>query len=134
MATIRLSMAVDSNNPTIGDLYIGTDGRTRLTASLAEEVQQSLFLRFSFFKGEWWLEPTAGTPWFQKILGVKQTDDVVSSILRAVISTCPGVATITSFSLNRTGRSIAPRFTCTLVDGTTLTNANVPFILPPGVG
>ncbi len=134
MATLRLAMAIDANNPVIGDIYITPEGTTRLTESLSEEVQQTLYLRFSFFLGEWFLEPSAGTPWLQKILGVKQTDDVVANILRSVISTTPGVAAITSFALNRTGRAVAPRFACTLTDGSTLVSSNVPFILPAGVG
>lgn len=134
MATLRLAMAIDANNPVIGDIYITPEGTTRLTASLAEEVQQTLYLRFSFFLGEWWLQPTAGTPWFQRILGVKSTDEIVSGILRTVITTCPGVATLNSFALNTSGRTASPRFRCTLTDGTVLVDSNVPFILPAGVG
>ena len=134
MATLRLAMAIDDLNPVIGDIFIDSDGRTRLTNSLSEEVQQTLFLRFSFFLGEWFLEPTAGTPWFQRILGVKNSEQNVANILRAVITTCPGVATLDYFTLGGTGRAISPQFRCTLVDGSVLVNANVPFILPTGVG
>ena len=126
MASIRLAMAIDSNNPVIGDVYIDADGRTRLTASLSEEVQQNLWLRFQFFLGEWFLDPTAGVPWYQKILGVKASDDTVSGILQRVVTTCPGVATLQSFSLNRSGRTIAPRFACTLDNGVILTSADFP--------
>jgi hypothetical protein len=126
MATLRLAMAIDSNNPTIGDIYVGLDGKTRLTASLSEEVQQLLWLRFLFFKGEWWLDPNAGTPWFQQILGIKNTDDNVASILRAVVITCPGVAQLLSFALRRSGREIRPLFACKLLDGATLTSADFP--------
>ncbi len=135
MASIRLAMAIDAQNDTIGDLYIGTNGKTRLTASLSEEVQQNLWLRFQFFKGEWFLDPNAGVPWFQKILGVKNTDDNVSNILKAVITTCPGVASLLSFSLGRDGRTIAPRFTCKIQNGVVLTSKDFPpFVLPGGLG
>lgn len=133
MAAIRLAMAIDAYNPTIGDLYVGANGQTRMTASLSEEVQQMLYQRFQFFLGEWYLLPTAGIPWFQRILGVKNTSDNISNILRSVITTCPGVASLTSFSLNRDGRTIAPRFSCTLTNGAVLTQADFPpFVLAPG--
>jgi hypothetical protein len=135
MASIRLAMATNINNAIIGDIYIGTDGRTRLTTSLSEEVQQNLWLRFQFFLGEWFLDPEAGVPWFTKILGVKNSDDNVSRILQYVITSCPGVASLSSFSLNRSGRAIAPRFACKLADGVTLTSADFPpFVLPTGIG
>lgn len=135
MASIRLAMAIDANNPVIGDLYVGEDGRTRMTASLSEEVQQNLWLRFQFFLGEWFLNPQSGTPYFQQILGVKNSDGNVATILRYVITSCPGVASLLSFSLNRSGRSIAPRFSCQLIDGSLFTSADYPpFVLPAGVG
>ena len=135
MASIRLAMAIDANNPVIGDIYIGTDGKCRMTASLSEEVQQNLWLRFQFFLGEWFLDPQAGVPYFQQILGVKNSDANVATILRYVVTSCPGVASLLSFSLNRSGRSIAPRFTCQLIDGSLLSSADYPpFVLPAGVG
>ena len=130
MASIRLAMAIDANNPVIGDIYIGPDGKTRLTASLSEEVQQNLWLRFQFFLGEWFLDQRAGVPWFQQILGIKNSDANVSQILQRVITTCPGVATLTSFALNRSGRTAAPTFACTLNNGQVLTSADFPpFVL-----
>jgi hypothetical protein len=130
MASIRLAMAIDSSNPVIGDIYIGADGKARMTASLSEEVQQNLWLRFQFFLGEWFLDPQAGVPWFQQILGIKNSDANVSQILQRVITTCPGVVALTSFALNRSGRVIAPRFTCTLNTGQVLTSADFPpFVL-----
>lgn len=130
MATLRLAMAVDANNPIVGDIYLDANGHTRMTATLREEVQQLLWQRFSFFKGEWFLDPLAGVPWFQSILGVKNSDDIVAGILSRVITSCPGVAKINAFALNRTGRAAAPTFSCTLADGVVLTSADFPpFVL-----
>ena len=131
MASLRLAMAIDASNPVIGDLYIDpATGSCRLTNSLREEVQQLLYTRFRMFLGEWFLDPTLGTPWIQQILGVKQSDAVVQTILRNVIATCPGVAQITTFSMTRVGRSVSVKFACRLTDGTTLSEADFqPFVV-----
>lgn len=134
MASLRLAMAIDSDNPVIGDIYIGTDGKTRLTASLSEEVQQNLWLRFQFFLGEWFLDPASGVPWFQQILGIKNSEGNVAAILQRVITTCPGVATLTLFALNVSGRTMAPRFACTLNNGQVLTSADFPPFILAGTG
>lgn len=134
MAAVKLALVVDSSNTVAGDIYIDpATGSTRLTATLAEEVAQLLFTRFRFFLGEWFLDSSLGLPWFQQILGIKNSDAIVISILRSVVTTCPGVASLTSFSLNRTGRTIAPRFSCRLTNGAMLTQADfAPFILAQG--
>jgi len=125
MAAIKLAIAIDANNPVIGDIYIDpTTGSDRMCATLLEEVQQSIITRFFFFQGEWFLDPTAGVPWYQSILGVKNSDANVSAILQRVITTTPGVQSLLSFSLNRSGRTISPKFACQLADGTTLTSAD----------
>lgn len=131
MASLKVAIATDSFNPVAGDLYLGPDGQFALTQTLSEEVAQLLYTRFRFFQGEWFLDQTVGVPWYQSILGQKQSTSVVSQILRNVVATCPGVASVDSFSLvTQSDRSAVVRFSCTLSDGTVLKSSDFsPFIV-----
>ena len=125
MAAIRIAMAIDANNPSIGDIYIGPNGTDRLCNSLSEEVQQLLFTRFRFFLGEWFLDPTQGIPYYQSILGQKIDIGIVGQIFKAVINECPGVASLDSFNLTvNSQRAARLVFACTLDDGTTLKSSD----------
>ena len=131
MASLKLALATDANNPVAGDIYLGPDGQVTLTQTLSEEVAQLLYTRFRFFQAEWFLDPSIGVPWYQSILGQKQSTSVVSQILRNVVATCPGVASVDSFSLvTQSDRSAVVRFSCTLSDGTVLKSSDfTPFIV-----
>lgn len=136
MATLRLTMAVDANNTNIGDIYL-VNGTDRLTATLAEEVQQELYTRFRFFQGEWFLDTTAGVPYIQTattpvaILGNKIPYAIVAQIFRQVIVTCPGVRAILSFNLQQpVARQANLQFTCQLNDGQVLKSSDfAPFVI-----
>jgi hypothetical protein len=131
MASLKLALAVDANNPNIGDIYLGADSNDRLTNSLSEEVAQLLYTRFRFFRGEWFLDSTIGVPYYQTILGQKVSIAIVTRILRQVVTTCPGVASLQAFNLvQQANRAVAVTFSCTLTDGTTLTSDSfAPFVL-----
>lgn len=130
MASLKIALQVDSANPNIGDLYL-EHGSMRLTNTLSEEVAQQLFIRFRFFKGEWFLDPTQGVPWFQSILGIKTPIGIIQQIFRQVITTCPGVASLDVFNLKNLGsRQWQLIFTCTLTDATQLVSTDYgPFII-----
>ena len=121
MATMKLVTQVDPNNPNVGDIYMGATGTDRLTENLTEEVQQLLLTRFRMFQGEWYLDTTVGVPYFQSILGIKQASSLVSAILRQVITTCPGVASLDNFATTQNGRTFSLAFSATLTDGAVLT-------------
>lgn len=133
MADIKIALAVDANNPIIGDLYL-ENGTARLTNSLQEAVAQELFIRFGFFQGEWFLDESQGMPYLQSILGKKTPLGILSQIFKRVITTCPGVKTLTTFQLTRLpNRGLAPVFAAQLDDGATLTSASFgAFIIPAG--
>lgn len=130
MASLKIALQIDSENQNVGDLYLH-NGSMRLTNSLSEEVAQQLFIRFRMFRGEWFLDPTIGVPWFQSILGVKNSEGLVEQIFRQVITTCPGVASLQTFNLKNLGnRSFQLTFSCTLSDGTVLLSSDFgPFVI-----
>lgn len=130
MADIKIALSVDSENPIVGDLYL-QNGTIRLTATLLEAVAQELWIRFRFFRGEWFLDDRTGLPYMQSILGKKTPIGIISQIFKNVITTCPGVASLTTFNLTRLpNRGLLLTFAAQLADGTTLTSANfAPFIV-----
>ena len=117
-------MQVDAHNPIIGDIYIGATGTDELCPSVSSEVQQSLYTRFRMFQGEWFLNALIGLPWFQQILGKKQSLDIVGAIFQEVITTCPEVASLDNFAIAQTAQRVfSLKFSCTTVDGATVTEA-----------
>jgi hypothetical protein len=122
---ITMPSEVDAANPVEGDMYLGDNATARLTSTLKEEVAQLLYVMFRFFKGEWFLDPTQGTPWFQSILGKKIPILVAQQLLRQVCTRCPGVKQVVTFrlSLDRKTRRATVDFNVALTDGTNLTAA-----------
>jgi hypothetical protein len=133
MASLKLALVVDAHNPIIGDIYLGADSNCRLTQTLAEEVAQLLYTQFRFFKGEWFLDVTIGVPYYQSILGQKVSFGIVSRILQSVVASCPGVASVDSFSLvPQANRGAAVTFVCTLSDGTVLKSSDFALFIVGG--
>ncbi len=131
MASLKLALQIDSENTAVGDLYIH-NGTVRLTSSLSEEVAQLLYTRFKMFQGEWFLDTTLGFPWLQLVLGKKTPQGIVAQLFRNVITGCPGIASLDQFNMNFISgtRTAKPTFSCTLKDGTTLTEADLtPFVV-----
>lgn len=89
-------------NPTTGDLMV-TAGELTLTgapnATTVDAVEQKLRIRLSLLLGEYLLDTSVGIPYTQTILGVKGNQAIAEGIFRQAITTCPGVASLLSFSL-----------------------------------
>lgn len=130
MASLKLALIVDANNPIPGDIYL-ENGTVRLTANLSEEVAQTLWTRFRSFQGEWFLDRTVGFVWLQSVLGQKTPLPILQQMFRSVVTTCPGVASLASFDIRRTAnRGLAVTFAAILQDGTVLTEAAfAPFVV-----
>lgn len=131
MADLKLALAIDANNPNIGDLQL-VNGTIQLTQTLSEQVAQSLLIRLRFFQAEWFLDPTLGIPYFQTILGQKNALGIVAQIFRSAIISTPGVANVVSLVPTLTGRSLALSFQVRLNNGQTLSSSdflNNPFVI-----
>lgn len=106
-----------------GDLML-SGGRPVLVSG-ADAVAQRLRTRLGLFQGEWLLDRQVGFPW-RRILGEKGVDRLAEVLLRAAISLCPGVRSITAFAFtfNRVSRRASVTFTVTTIAGEPVTIAD----------
>ncbi|ODN41079.1 hypothetical protein [Piscirickettsia litoralis] len=69
-----------------------------LSLHLTDSLAQRLSIKLNTFQGEWFLDDTAGIPYFQNILGNKVTADVIDSIFKKAILEEKDVSTILEFT------------------------------------
>lgn len=128
MTVLKLVETVTAENPIAGDLEL-SNGNLVWTSDLFTETVQRLRARLEFFKGEWYLDATEGTPYHGVILGNKALSDrAATSIFSTIIRECPGIATLDTISItrNRATRQATVAFTARLDDGFILDSRNVP--------
>ncbi len=131
MAELKMTLVADLNNPEPGDLWLNDGGDAEVTTVLAEEVAQRLHVRFRFFRGEFFLDLTEGTPWFERIFVKAPPDRVIRSVLSSVIRGTEGVAELTqlSYEITKT-RQLLVNFRAKLVDGSNLSTQTFgPFVV-----
>ena len=77
-----------------------------------EAIRQSITIRLRFFRGEWFLDETAGLPYFQEILIKNPQVPALQSVFRAELLKVPGVSSVESLSLvfDKPGRELAVTF------------------------
>ncbi len=97
-------------------------GRARLTEPGAEAVGQRLRFRLSLWQGEYVLDRAVGIPALSVILAKGRTA-LAEALLRRAIATCPGVASLRSFSLDldRATRASSVAFDARTIDGEPVT-------------
>ena len=83
------------------------NGKLVLT-DMSDEVAQNVRIRLQTYEGEWFLDTELGVPWFQQILGKKDTA-VANLLIRQEISNTNGVSGIVSFNplFNHLTRSLS---------------------------
>ncbi|GJE77293.1 hypothetical protein [Methylorubrum suomiense] len=83
----RPILASSANN----DLTLDETGNLRMVYD-AEAVGEHARQRLQFFKGEWFLDPRIGVPWFEQVLGFSGSRPQVSeAIVKREILQTPGV-------------------------------------------
>ena len=65
-----------------------------------EAVRQELQIRYRFFLGEWFLDPTEGVPYIRDVLKKAPNEARVRAMLIEVARTTPGVASVESIDLD----------------------------------
>jgi len=117
--TIALASAVDSENPTIGDLKLVNGDFVWLTADDPEATAQAIARRLGTYKGEWFLDQKEGFPWFQSVLGNGRSPARIKALMRRAISSTPGVrsCTLVSYELDRQLRELSVEWKAFFDDG-----------------
>lgn len=84
-----------------------------------ERVAQSITTRLWLYLGEYFLDTTDGTPWYQQILTKTIDANVASTVIKRRILTTYGVKKITEFNMdfNIRERALTIRFTCQTIYG-----------------
>lgn len=106
---------------TTNDLVF-VNGTSSVTQTQSEIVAQRLKIALYTFLGEWFLDTTLGTPWFQQILGKNRTQSTIDILFQTIIAADEGVIEIKDFSSTLgTDRGYTMTFTVRVSDGTTTT-------------
>lgn len=95
-------------------------------AAIAQEVMTTLLV----FQGEWFLDTTAGVPWFTQVAGVN-TVPIYDQVIKQAILNVQGVTAIVSYSstLDRVHRSLSVSATIDTQFGITQIQTNLPSVI-----
>ena len=75
-----------------------TNGTTPVVSEAGANVAQRLYIMLRTFMGEWYLNTEHGVPYFQSILGKKNTKQAIDLIFQQKILAEEGVQEILEFS------------------------------------
>lgn len=89
------------------DLQLTTDQQ-----AVAQRVKQALLL----FKGEWFLDRDLGVPYYEDILGTKNSIDTVRAIFVNTIRSVDGVKDLTEFNIEFNDATRTLELKLTIID------------------
>ena len=109
-------------NDETGDVLLSTTATITtpiFTTTTSENLAQRLKIRLQTFKGEWFLDGTIGSDYFNQIAGKNRSKAAVDAIIQAEILKEQEVLQITAYSsvVDKTTRKITIQFTVRTVDG-----------------
>lgn len=121
-----MDLALD---PTTMDLLLQDGDLVLLDGPKA--VEQHIRIRLLFFRGEWFLDSREGTPWLQEVLGQKTDEERAVEVVRKVLQTTPGVASVETVSVAiDSRRNMSIRFVVVSDEGIVLDSSDLqPFIV-----
>jgi hypothetical protein len=90
-----LGLALD---PATHDLFLKPDGHLA-TVTDNEAIGQHTKQRLLFYRGEWFLDILAGTPWFQNVFVRPHDPVVIEAVIKREILDTPGIAELTAFDV-----------------------------------
>lgn len=97
---------------TSGDLAI--EGNALVLVTGIDEVRQRVEQRLQMNKNEWFLDTTAGLPWFADIFAKGQSQNVIEALIKAEIIATPGVKELNSFEMTVDKTTRAAQITATI--------------------
>lgn len=81
------------------DLFLREDGNLAVVTG-AEAVGQHGRQRLKSYRGEWFLDVTAGMPWLDQIFGKRYNPALAEAVAKAELLGTDGIVAITSFSVS----------------------------------
>ena len=90
-------------DPTTKDLAVDSNFNLRLTDNIGEELSQKIENVLKTFRGEWYLDPDLGIPYFDRVF-IKQADlGDVNSIFFIAVSNIDEVDEVLDFTTSLDG-------------------------------
>jgi len=105
------------------DIYVGDDGDLQMI-SASDQVAQYVEIRLLSYYGEWFLDITQGTPYFQSILGRVFHPEEAAAILRRRVLNTDEVTKIENFDFNLTDRILSVSVSAQVEDDIITININ----------
>ncbi|WP_116082125.1 hypothetical protein [Tropicimonas sp. IMCC34011] len=95
-------------DPATNDLALDATGNLAMARD-AEAVGQHVRQRLLTHEGEWFLDTTAGLPWFARLLGRQFDAELAEALVKAEIADTDGVTEIEAMSVtfDRTTRGMS---------------------------
>lgn len=117
-----------------GDLSI-SNGQLQLTPTFGQAAVQRIATRLRLFRGEWFLDTSAGTPYHQKILRAPPDMTSLSTDFRRVVQGDDYVVSVPTCvcSLVQATRALSVRIVAVVRDPATTDTASVSLNLSGGV-
>lgn len=109
-------------DPQTHDLWVGSAGQVRTTSGVPEAAGQRIAIRLLMFAGEWFLDLTAGVPYYREVF-VKTPDlDLVRALFRAQVQSDLYVVDVPRMDLtfDAATRNLAIDFDARLREGSEL--------------
>lgn len=105
LQTHQINMSFTWKLSILNDLNILSSGIFQVVSKV-EEVTQRILVTLGHNWQEYFMNVPAGVPWYEIILGSKDTNQA-ENILRSIILEVPGVVSISSFAAQLEGREFS---------------------------
>jgi hypothetical protein len=92
----HVGLAID---PATNDVFLEEDGNLAFVYD-AEAVGQHGRQRLKTFRGEWFLDTTAGVPWLDQLMGKRFNPALGEALVKAELLETDGITGISSFSVS----------------------------------
>lgn len=100
---LALVTTVDADNPVLGDLRVSGGVVQRVTGS--DAIVQAVRVRLRWWRGEFFLDTSQGTPYLQELLGKGVSEDSIRAMLRREIKRVDGVGHVESIAIETDRRT-----------------------------
>lgn len=114
---VDLALDLDPTSPTFMDLQIVNGDLVWVTGK--DAIKQNILQRLNTYAGEWFLDVTAGLPYFDQILVKNPDQGAIEALIQNEILNTPGVVALVTFSVsvNFSTRVLTINFSVATTDG-----------------